>query len=71
MHESLSNIRFGRLTCLNFAGRNDSGNAIWRVRCDCGVEFDALASNLKAGKTRSCGCLRREETKKRNLEKRK
>lgn len=31
-----------------------------RYLCDCGAEFDALASNVNAGKTKSCGCLRRK-----------
>lgn len=30
-----------------------------RVECDCGQEFVALAYNIRAGATRSCGCLRR------------
>ena len=32
----------------------------WHCRCDCGREVDVLSINLRAGKTRSCGCLRRE-----------
>lgn len=59
-HEELTGQRFERLVVLSFDGRNDNGNAIWRVRCDCGVEFTALASELKRGGVRSCGCLRRE-----------
>lgn len=29
-------------------------------RCDCGGTIEVYASNLVGGKTRSCGCLRRE-----------
>lgn len=29
-------------------------------RCSCGTEFKALAGNVKAGKTKICGCLRRQ-----------
>lgn len=55
----LTGKRFGRLTVLSFSGRNENGNALWLVRCDCGTEFVCLGTNLKAGLTRSCGCLRR------------
>lgn len=59
-YKDLTGQRFGRCVVLRFSDVNDNGNAIWRVRCDCGVEFEALAINLKCGNTRSCGCLRRE-----------
>jgi hypothetical protein len=32
---------------------------IWRVRCDCGREFEAATGYL--GEVNSCGCLRREK----------
>lgn len=51
--------RYGRLTVISHAGC--WGNATrWKVRCDCGVEFDVSRPNLVHGWTRSCGCLRSE-----------
>src|SRR5262249_9513930 len=32
----------------------------WLVQCDCGQDATALAGDLVSGKTRSCGCLRKE-----------
>jgi len=58
--DDITGRRFGRLTVLGFDGTNDSGNAMWRVRCDCGTEYSVLGSNLKSGAARSCGCLRRD-----------
>ena len=55
-----------RLTFLRCVGKNANGNAVWRVRCDCGVEFDAVGVAVRGGRTRSCGCLRIEELVKRN-----
>ncbi len=52
--------RFGRLVVLRKVDVDDCGRAKWRVRCDCGCEFDVLAQSLRQGKTRSCGCLRSE-----------
>jgi len=65
-YEDLTGRRFGRLTALSFAGLNENRNAVWKCRCDCGREVLALAINLKGGRTRSCGCLRRELTRQRN-----
>lgn len=32
----------------------------WLCRCDCGVEKEVRAASLLRGKSKSCGCLRRE-----------
>jgi len=50
---------FGKLTVLEFVGRpakGTSGDSLWRCRCDCGKESVARGYNLKAGKSKSCGC---------------
>jgi hypothetical protein len=30
------------------------------VRCDCGTEYVGVTSNLISGRTKSCGCLKKE-----------
>lgn len=52
--------RFGRLEVLTLAPRATSGNIMYECRCDCGSHTITSASNLRIGKTRSCGCLRSE-----------
>lgn len=53
--------KFGMLTAVEHIGyyrHPVAGNApIWRWRCDCGGTKDALVKNVKAGITKSCGCL--------------
>lgn len=64
--------RFGRLEVLERAmppeGKK-ANYAQWRCRCDCGVIKVINGSNLRTGKSTSCGCLqkdmRREAAKKR------
>ena len=56
---------FGKLLVLDYAGRAENGKHRWRVRCECGTEKVVFASNLFSGKTRSCGCARHEEGRKR------
>jgi hypothetical protein len=53
---------FGRLTVLVRAGSTDRAppRPLWRCRCACGEETVVLAESLRAGRTRSCGCLRAE-----------
>ena len=34
--------------------------SIWRFRCDCGYVIEVLASSVRRGNTKSCGCIRRE-----------
>src|SRR4029077_594503 len=50
--------RFGRLIVVRFS--HYATKTYWVVQCDCGTECLVRANQLKTGKTKSCGCLRRE-----------
>lgn len=50
---------FGRLTVIDKAPKTDK-NSKWNCICSCGNRTVVRGSNLKAGQTRSCGCLNRE-----------
>lgn len=59
----LTGRRFGRLTVTGYLGPADYGSrttGLWDCECDCGGECAAKAPLLVGGRTRSCGCLRRE-----------
>lgn len=62
----LTGQKMHRLTFLEFVGRDESRNARWKVRCDCGTIFEVKASAVKSGTTYSCGCLRKENNKNRH-----
>lgn len=51
--------RYGRLVVLE-RYPTDRSDVYWKCRCDCGMEIAVRGSNLRYGRTRSCGCLRRE-----------
>jgi len=53
---------FGRLTVLSRCPVNFRN---WRCRCECGRETTVLKGNLTRNDIVSCGCLRRELTRKR------
>lgn len=48
--------RFSRLLVVEHAHSINYRHS-WSCRCDCGKTVVALGSNLRTGKTRSCGCL--------------
>lgn len=48
--------KYGRLTVVS----RGTAKSSWVCRCDCGGDKTALASNLRSGRTQSCGCLWRE-----------
>jgi hypothetical protein len=52
----LTNQRFGRLVALSMGVATKQGR-MWHCRCDCGQEVAKLASALRGGIVRSCGCL--------------
>ena len=52
--------RYGRLVVVEYAGRDKSRSQIVLCECDCGNQKIVSISNLKYGKTKSCGCLNQE-----------
>ncbi len=55
----LSGQRFGLLTVISEAGRNDIGKRLWLCQCDCGGSTHRLTQHLRSGRLSSCGCLHR------------
>lgn len=51
---------FGRLTVLNYAGRNKYNFPLWKCHCSCGNITIVVGSSLSSNLTKSCGCLKRE-----------
>ena len=64
--EDLTGQRFGRLLVISRA-ESVSGRTVWNCKCDCGNEKKVYATNLKRGKTKSCGCWHDEAAKINNL----
>ena len=58
--ENLVGQRFGRLTVLEKTDKRKNRYIIWKCKCDCGNITYVDTGNLKKGKTRSCGCIKRE-----------
>ena len=65
----LTGQRFGRLTVIKEADKYISPQRLkfvqWLCKCDCGNDTIVLATNLKKGTTKSCGCYNIEQAKKR------
>lgn len=51
---------YGRLTVIEPKGKNEKGKTLWLCRCDCGNHKIVVGDYLTAGRTKSCGCLDRE-----------
>lgn len=58
--KDITGQRFGRLTALYRDGYSNGWQPMWVCRCDCGKEVRVDKGNLMRGRTRSCGCLRRD-----------
>lgn len=61
--EDLTGRRFGRLTVIRRA-ETQNYRTRWICRCDCGQEKTVASRDLKSGKVKSCGCLRRDVSEK-------
>lgn len=58
--------RFGRLEVIAPAEKALSGHRRWLCRCECGSERIVHQTSLRAGTTKSCGCLHTEDLIRRN-----
>lgn len=56
----LSGQRFGRLLVKQYAGKDNAGRSRWLCVCDCGQQCIVSVNQLTSGRTKSCGCLRRD-----------
>lgn len=59
--------RFGRLLVVSVDRTRRVGNNLpWNCICDCGAETSVSGQELRLGKTKSCGCYRKEATAEHN-----
>ena len=64
----ITGTRYGRLVVIKEAVRHAPNGAIkYLCDCDCGLQTIANGVCLRAGKWKSCGCLRKEEGYKKRL----
>lgn len=55
---NLTGTTFNKLKVISY-----EGNSYWKCQCECGNLTTVRTSSLKNGKTKSCGCLRGQNTK--------
>jgi hypothetical protein len=55
--------QYGRLTVLEFAGVNRHQKIMWLCECCCGTKKSICGGSLRNGLTISCGCYRRENSR--------
>ena len=53
--------RFGRLVVMDWT-KNDNNKTLYICNCDCGNVMEVPKQHLTMGKTKSCGCLRKEKS---------
>lgn len=63
MFVDLAGSKFGRLTVLEYAGKNQRNQSLWLCECECGTIKEYLGYNLSNGHTVSCGCYCKEMTR--------
>jgi hypothetical protein len=62
--KDLTGKKFGKLTIIN--RENNKNNKVYYLcKCDCGKEVIIGSYQLISGRTKSCGCYRKEKTKER------
>ena len=57
--KDLTGMKFGRLYVIEFLFKRNS-KPVWKCKCDCGNFVNAVSQELISGKTKSCGCYRKD-----------
>jgi hypothetical protein len=65
MKLDLTGQRFGRLIVIARAENRGRYMAAWSCLCSCGTVKTVFQCHLRAGRSRSCGCWRREDVRQR------
>lgn len=60
-YKDITGQRFGKLEVIKYDHSSKRGDALWKCRCDCGNFTVTRGSYLITGRTKSCGCLRKEQ----------
>lgn len=58
----LSGKKFDRWTVLAYTRREKDNKLVWNCVCECGNTSQIVGTDLTSGKTRSCGCFKKENT---------
>lgn len=61
----MPNQRFSQLTVIDRIGNDSAGRVRLRCKCDCGRGCVARLSDLRRGHTKSCGCIREANLRRR------
>lgn len=62
VRDNLAGRRFGYLTVLEYAGK-ENGHSYWNCRCDCGETIRIRSDKLKSRPDVSCGCKSKRKTR--------
>lgn len=66
MKNNLTGQRFGRLVATGPSGNRKWGCVAWNCTCDCGGIVELASNTLRAGLTKSCGCLQSDSARERS-----
>lgn len=59
--EDITGQKFNRLTAISYSHTDKNRYLIWLFSCVCGNEIKTTVSSVRTGKTKSCGCLKKEK----------
>lgn len=62
-----SGTKFGRLTVVGPAEKDEWGAVRWTCRCECGTPVVVKGTGLRRGNPKSCGCLNQDVTMGRSI----
>lgn len=59
-NNDISKQKFNKLTVIKRVGQDNDGRTLWICKCDCGNDVIVNTTDLRKGRRKSCGCLKKE-----------
>lgn len=56
-YKDITGLRSGKLTAIEYVGKDVHGYALWKCKCDCGNEAIVRGTAMRREEVKSCGCL--------------
>lgn len=65
--KNLTGKKYGKLTAIKYSRFEGTCKTYWLFKCECGNKVEKVVRDVRRGRVKSCGCLRKKPLRKKPL----